>query len=115
MALPHRSDSVGLHKLDDTAIVVTGVNLRSHLSGHASLHGGFTNNACFVHIVCQRFFAIHVFAQLKGRQCGEGMGMFTGADNDRVKLVGMIEQFAEVRRRSRVRKLLCGHGPGSDR
>ncbi len=97
MALPHRADSIGLHQFHHSTIVITGVDLSSHLSGHTGFCCGFSNDTRFVDTVCEWFFAVDVFAQLQGRQGGKRMGVFTGADHHRIELIGVIVKPSKIR------------------
>src|SRR5581483_6525739 len=95
-------------QLDDTAIVVFGVNLRSHLGGHFRSLRSFPNKTGFTEVVRQRFFAVDVLLALQRRQRGKSMRMLGGADDDRIEIAifQLIVKFAEIAELPSVRRLL---------
>ena len=103
----HLADRAGLNQLDHAAIVIAGVNLSAHLSGHVGSCRSFPNYACFVHTVGQRFFTVHMLAELQGGQCGKCVRVFAGADDDRIKFSGAIEDAAEVGVRASLSMGVC--------
>ena len=101
--LVHRPDGAGLDQLDDAPVVVAGVDLGSHLGRDLGLGGGLADDAGLPDVVGQRLLAIDVFAQLQGRQGGEGVGVLGRAHDDRVELAGVVVELAEVATAARVR------------
>ncbi len=112
MDLADRADGPRLDQLDHAAVVVGSVDLGAHLGGYPGPAGGFPDDARFPHVVGERFFAIDMLAQLQGGQRGKGMGVFAGADNDRIELARMIVEFPEIDEFARLRELLRGGGEG---
>ena len=90
VAFTDGTDCSGLHKFNNATIIVTSVDLSSHLSRHASCHGCFANHACFVHVIRQRFFAVDMLAEFQGWQRGKCVSVFARADNDGVEFIGVI-------------------------
>ena len=90
------ADRAGLDQLDDAAVVVAGVNLRSHLRRDLRLGRGLANDPRFPDVVRQRLFAVNMFAELKRGKCCECVCVFTCGNNDGVKGVGLVVDPAEV-------------------
>lgn len=73
------------------------MNLRAHLCCEFCLRGGFPNDAGFRDVVCERLFAINVFAEFQRGECGEGVSVFACANDDRVEGIrGFVEELPEV-------------------
>ena len=96
MAFRNFADGSCLDEFDHAAIIILCVNLRSHLSRDSGGRSGFSNDSSLINIVSQRLFAIHMLAQLQRGQCGEGMSMFAGADDNGIELIGVIKNLAKV-------------------
>ncbi len=64
----HRANGPGLDELHHAPVIVAGVNLGAHLRGDAGLGGGLGEQAGFPDAMGQRLLAIHVLAELEGRQ-----------------------------------------------
>ena len=60
------ADGPGLNQFNHSSVVVTSVNLGSHLSCDPGLECRFADNSCLPDIMCQRFLAVDVFTKLKG-------------------------------------------------
>ena len=96
MAFRNFANCTRLNQFNDAAIIVLRMDLSSHLSRHAGRCSCFSNQTRLVNIVRQRLFAVHMFAQLKCRQRGEGMCVFAGADNNGIEFIGVIKDAAKV-------------------
>ena len=70
--------------------VVGGVHLRAHLSGDLCPFGRLDDEASFPDAVRERFFAIDMFAEPKGWQGGEGVGVLGGTDHHGVNVVRLV-------------------------
>src|SRR6266702_1524973 len=101
-----------LHPLDDAAHVLRGMALKAGLRGLMGIFlRGLHHGAHFIDIVGKRLFAVDVLAALHGGQCGDGMSVVGGGDDDCVDLlVHLVEHDAPVVEALRVRVFLNGGG-----
>ena len=105
------ADHSGLDLLDDTAVVIPGVDLGSHLGLETLFTGDFLHLANLPHVVGQRLFAVAVDPPAHRRHRDDGVGVVGGADEDPVDLVAeLIEHIAPVGERLNVGEFLFGGG-----
>jgi hypothetical protein len=78
------ADGSGLDEFDDAAVVGVAVDLGAHLGGDAGGGGGLGDEAGFVDVVGEGFFAVDGFFEEEGGEGGVGVGVFGGGDDDGV-------------------------------
>ena len=66
------------------AVVGVAVDLGAHLGGDAGGGGGLGDEAGFVDVVGEGFFAVDGFFEEEGGEGGVGVGVFGGGDDDGV-------------------------------
>jgi hypothetical protein len=96
MRFGHGANRAALDDLDDAAVIVVSVNLDTHLGGDFGFGGDFANAAGFPDVVRERLLAIDVLFVLQGEHRRESVRVLAGADDNRVEVFGVIEDFAEV-------------------
>jgi len=72
------------------------VDLRAHLGRPLAADGLLSDATCLLDGVGERLLAVDVFVEFEGRQCGEGVGMLGGADNDGIEAVGVVVEPAKI-------------------
>ncbi len=80
------ADGLGLDEFDDSAVVVSGVDLGSHLCGDADLVGFVGDRAGFVDGVGEGFFAVDRFLEVESTHGGGGVVVVGGGDDDGVEV-----------------------------
>ncbi len=93
--------------LANLADAVSRVALVTHLGGHTMFGCQPSQQTWFVHGVCQRFLAIHVFAQWQCRSGNDGMGMVGCGYHDTVDgVTHFVKHFTPVPVTFGLRKIL---------
>ncbi len=85
--LRDRADDAALNPLDDSAIVVSGMNLDAHLCRQLVLGGQLSDDASLGDCVRERLLAIDMLAQLQGGRRGGGMRVVGRRHDDGVNLI----------------------------
>ena len=87
------------------------MNLRSHLSLHASFGSSLGNDPTLMHIASQRLFTINVFPSLKRRKRRKRVGVFRCCHNDRIDPVQVFIKLADIFRGPHIARVGNGfHG-----
>ncbi len=92
------ADRTGLDQFDDAAVIVAGVDLRSHLRRELFVGRNLGQHPRFGHRVGEWFFAVHMLALLHRPVRGRGMCVVRGAHHHGVDLLE-FKQFAKIDKR----------------
>ena len=94
---PDRADGARTDKLDDAAVIRSGMNLRAHLRGPLVFVGDLGQDAGFADRVRQRLLAVAVLAHPHRHRGGRRVDMIGRTHHDGVDLaVHLLEHLAEV-------------------
>jgi hypothetical protein len=95
MDFPHATDGSGLDYLDDSSVVVAGMDLSSHLSRQFGVGSRLGDEPRLLHVVCQRLFTIDVFSQPQRHDGRGSVDVVGSAHGDRVE-PGLLQQLAKI-------------------
>ena len=91
------ADETGLDQFDHAPVVITGMDLCTHLRDDLVAGRGFTHKTSFLHGMGQRFFTVDMFAVGYRKQGCWRVMMVRCSNDDRIDLlVNLVDHFAII-------------------